>query len=81
MLPSSTGVIGWSLPADAILAALPLSVGGAVIALMLVGKSFSMPAVIGFLMLMGIVGKNSILLLIAKGGKSAEMRFIALKLK
>jgi multidrug efflux pump subunit AcrB len=45
-----------------ILAALPLSVGGAVIALMLVGKSFSMPAVIGFLMLMGIVGKNSILL-------------------
>ena len=26
-------------------------------------------------------GKNSILLLIAKGGKSAEMRFIALKLK
>jgi len=45
-----------------ILAALPLSVGGAVIALMLVGKSFSMPVVIGFLMLMGIVGKNSILL-------------------
>jgi multidrug efflux pump subunit AcrB len=45
-----------------ILAALPLSVGGAVIALMLVGQSFSMPAVIGFLMLMGIVGKNSILL-------------------
>ncbi len=45
-----------------ILAALPLSVGGAVIALMLAGKSFSMPAVIGFLMLMGIVGKNSILL-------------------
>ena len=26
-------------------------------------------------------GKNSILLLIAKGGKSGEMRFIALKLK
>jgi hydrophobe/amphiphile efflux-1 (HAE1) family protein len=45
-----------------ILSALPLSVGGAVIALMLAGKSFSMPAVIGFLMLMGIVGKNSILL-------------------
>ena len=45
-----------------ILAALPLSVGGAVIALMLFGKAFSMPAVIGFLMLMGIVGKNSILL-------------------
>jgi multidrug efflux pump subunit AcrB len=45
-----------------ILAALPLSVGGAVLALMLMGKPFSMPVVIGFLMLMGIVGKNSILL-------------------
>jgi multidrug efflux pump subunit AcrB len=45
-----------------ILSALPLSVGGAVIALMLAGKPFSMPVVIGFLMLMGIVGKNSILL-------------------
>lgn len=45
-----------------ILSALPLSVGGAVIALMLSGKPFSMPVVIGFLMLMGIVGKNSILL-------------------
>lgn len=45
-----------------ILSALPLSVGGAVIALMLVGKPFSLPVVIGFLMLMGIVAKNSILL-------------------
>lgn len=45
-----------------ILSALPLSVGGAAIALMLTGKPFSMPVVIGFLMLMGIVGKNSILL-------------------
>ncbi len=45
-----------------ILSALPLSVGGAIIALMLTGKPFSMPVVIGFLMLMGIVGKNSILL-------------------
>jgi HAE1 family hydrophobic/amphiphilic exporter-1 len=45
-----------------ILSALPLSVGGAMIALMLTGNSFSMPVVIGFLMLMGIVGKNSILL-------------------
>ena len=45
-----------------ILSALPLSVGGAVIALMLTGKAFSLPVVIGFLMLMGIVGKNSILL-------------------
>ena len=45
-----------------ILAALPLSVGGAVLALMLTGKPFSMPVVIGFLMLMGIVTKNAIML-------------------
>ncbi|MFO1427777.1 MAG: efflux RND transporter permease subunit [Steroidobacteraceae bacterium] len=45
-----------------ILSALPLSIGGAVLALMLAGRPFSMPVVIGFLMLMGIVGKNSILL-------------------
>ena len=45
-----------------ILSALPLSIGGAILALMLLGKPFSMPVVIGFLMLMGIVGKNSILL-------------------
>jgi hydrophobe/amphiphile efflux-1 (HAE1) family protein len=45
-----------------ILSALPLSVGGAALALMLTGNSFSLPAVIGLLMLMGIVAKNSILL-------------------
>ena len=45
-----------------ILSALPLSVGGAVLALMIAGKPMSLPVVIGFLMLMGIVGKNSILL-------------------
>ncbi|MEB4592463.1 efflux RND transporter permease subunit, partial [Candidatus Thiothrix sp. Deng01] len=45
-----------------ILAALPLSVGGALAALLVTGSSFSMPAVIGLLMLMGIVTKNSILL-------------------
>ncbi|MEC5386870.1 efflux RND transporter permease subunit [Uliginosibacterium sp. H3] len=45
-----------------ILAALPLSVGGALIALLLTNNSFSMPSVIGLLMLMGIVSKNSILL-------------------
>lgn len=42
--------------------ALPLSVGGAVIALLLGNYSLSMPALIGLLMLMGIVTKNSILL-------------------
>ncbi len=45
-----------------ILSALPLSLGGAVVALMVCGLPFSFPVVIGILMLMGIVAKNSILL-------------------
>jgi hydrophobe/amphiphile efflux-1 (HAE1) family protein len=45
-----------------ILSALPLSVGGAAIALLLTHLSMSLSVVIGFLMLMGIVAKNSILL-------------------
>jgi multidrug efflux pump subunit AcrB len=45
-----------------ILCALPLSLGGALFALLLSGLSFSMPSLIGLLMLMGIVTKNSILL-------------------
>jgi len=45
-----------------ILAALPLSLSGAVAALLITGSSFSMPTVIGFVLLMGIVTKNSILL-------------------
>ena len=45
-----------------ILTALPLAVGGAMLALLLTGNNFSMPVVIGLLMLMGIVTKNSILL-------------------
>lgn len=45
-----------------ILVAIPLSIGGAFIALLLTGNSFSMPSLIGLLMLMGIVTKNSILL-------------------
>lgn len=45
-----------------ILSALPLSLGGAVLALLMTGLPFSLPVVIGILMLMGIVGKNSILL-------------------
>ena len=55
------------------MAALPLSIGGAFIMLLVTGTDFSMPAMIGILMLMGIADKNSILLvdymleLIARG--------------
>ncbi|TXI43920.1 efflux RND transporter permease subunit [Methylophilus sp.] len=45
-----------------ILGALPLSLGGAFFALLVTHNSFSMPSVIGLLMLMGVVTKNSILL-------------------
>jgi hydrophobe/amphiphile efflux-1 (HAE1) family protein len=45
-----------------ILSALPLSLGGAIFALLICSMSLSMPTVIGLLMLMGIVTKNSILL-------------------
>lgn len=45
-----------------ILSALPLALAGAFFALWAAGQPFSMPVVIGVLMLMGIVTKNSILL-------------------
>ncbi|HUO79912.1 MAG TPA: efflux RND transporter permease subunit [Steroidobacteraceae bacterium] len=45
-----------------ILSALPLALGGAVLALMIFNIPFSMSVIIGILMLMGIVAKNSILL-------------------
>lgn len=44
------------------MAALPLSIGGAFLALVLTGTDLNMPAAIGLLMLMGIADKNSILL-------------------
>ncbi|MDF0661917.1 MULTISPECIES: efflux RND transporter permease subunit [unclassified Rhizobium] len=46
-----------------LLMALPLSLGGALVPLVVTGTSFSMPVVIGLLMLMGVVTKNSILLI------------------
>ncbi|KAA2236502.1 efflux RND transporter permease subunit [Salinarimonas soli] len=45
-----------------ILLSLPLSIGGAILALVLTQKAISLPVVIGFLMLMGIVTKNAIML-------------------
>jgi multidrug efflux pump subunit AcrB len=45
-----------------IMAALPLSIGGALGLLLITGEAMSLPATIGILMLMGIVTKNSILL-------------------
>jgi len=45
-----------------ILAALPLSLGGAFVALLATKSAFSMPSLIGLIMLMGIATKNSILL-------------------
>ncbi|MFC5496723.1 efflux RND transporter permease subunit [Caenimonas terrae] len=45
-----------------ILCALPLSLGGAFVGLLVAQKSFSMPSLIGLIMLMGIATKNSILL-------------------
>jgi multidrug efflux pump subunit AcrB len=45
-----------------ILVALPLSLGGAFMGLLFAQKSFSMPSLIGLIMLMGIATKNSILL-------------------
>ena len=45
-----------------ILVSLPLSVGGATIALVATGNSLSLPVIIGILMLMGIVTKNAIMI-------------------
>ncbi|MDX8000687.1 efflux RND transporter permease subunit [Xenorhabdus sp. Reich] len=45
-----------------ILIALPFAIGGAIIALLLYNAAIDMPVIIGLLMLMGIVTKNSILL-------------------
>jgi multidrug efflux pump subunit AcrB len=45
-----------------ILIALPLSLGGAFLGLLVAGKALSMPSMIGLVMLMGIATKNSILL-------------------
>ena len=45
-----------------ILSALPFALGGAFVALLITGHGFSLPSLLGLLMLMGVVTKNSILL-------------------
>jgi HAE1 family hydrophobic/amphiphilic exporter-1 len=45
-----------------ILTALPLAIGGAFLGLLIFNLSLSIPSLIGFLMLMGLAAKNSILL-------------------
>jgi multidrug efflux pump subunit AcrB len=66
-----------------ILAALPLSLGGAFAALLIGDKSFSMPSLIGLIMLMGIATKNSILLveyaIEARRGKPATAAYDAVE--
>ncbi|TQS91041.1 efflux RND transporter permease subunit [Limnobaculum zhutongyuii] len=64
-----------------ILAALVLSVPGAILSLFLAQKAFSMPAMLGLIMLMGVATKNSILLVEYAIKARAEMgmaRFEAL---
>ena len=55
-------LFGTFLQPITILFSLPLSIGGAIMALMLTGKQLTMPVWIGMLMLMGIVTKNAIML-------------------
>ena len=63
-----------------ILLSLPLSIGGAILALVITQKPISLPVVIGILMLMGIVTKNAIMLVdfaveeIAQGRRRATTR-------
>ena len=55
-------LFGTFLQPIAILFSLPLSIGGAIMALLLTGKQLTTPVWIGILMLMGIVTKNAIML-------------------
>src|SRR3954452_19915884 len=55
-------LFGTFLQPITILFSLPLSIGGAIVALLLTGKQLTTPVWIGMLMLMGIVTKNAIML-------------------
>jgi hydrophobe/amphiphile efflux-1 (HAE1) family protein len=61
-----------------ILFSLPLSIGGAILGLLVAGQALSLPVMIGMLMLLGIVTKNAIMLVdfaleaMGRGVKRAE---------
>ena len=55
-------LFGTFLQPITILFSLPLSIGGAIMALLVTGKQLTTPVWIGILMLMGIVTKNAIML-------------------
>jgi multidrug efflux pump subunit AcrB len=55
-------LFGTFLQPITILFSLPLSIGGAILALLVTGKQLTTPVWIGILMLMGIVTKNAIML-------------------
>ncbi len=64
-----------------IMLAMPLAIAGAIVALLLAGKPLDMTAIIGFIMLMGLVVKNSVLLVdfanrAHKKGSSADEAMI-----
>ncbi len=64
-----------------IMVALPLSIIGVMIALFLTGEHFSLFVMIGFMLLMGMVGKNAVLLVdfaneAIKRGKTADQALI-----
>src|SRR5438874_9602040 len=74
-------LFGTFLQPITILFSLPLSIGGAIVALLLTGKQLTTPVWIGILMLMGIVTKNAIMLVefaveSMREGKSREEAII-----
>ncbi|UZE49988.1 efflux RND transporter permease subunit [Rhodopseudomonas sp. P2A-2r] len=74
-------LFGTFLQPVTILFSLPLSIGGAIMALLVTGKQLTTPVWIGILMLMGIVTKNAIMLVefaieAIRDGKSREVAMI-----
>jgi len=74
-------LFGTFLQPITILFSLPLSIGGAIVALLVTGKQLTTPVWIGILMLMGIVTKNAIMLVefaveSIRDGKSREFAII-----